>query len=278
MVEDIFHISQPFSESLFIFFCGTVALPFLSKQRFLFWGVVLSSFFLLAAGHDEYHTWLPISSLSMGEFQVCLISLLVIWAALGERWHHCTSFLKSYSRIGKIAMVFFLIFGISCTLQLNDSGLEICDISVPVWCIWIITCFLYIIICASLRAWKAWLPMAVFLIFSLPMAAFFDGTYPLNEHEAFVTFVGTVYSVFYGISLSYYGYKLNKIRFINYGVFVFVLAEFAICVNAFGSLSNSGAGLLICGLLMLISCCLIEKYRRSFIKKLQQKQTAPTDE
>lgn len=270
MVETIFQISPPFCESLFIFFCGVVALPFLSKQRLLFWAVVLSSFLLLLTCHEKSHSWLSISDLSKGEFEVCTLSLLVIWTALGERWHCCTSFLKSYRHIGEIAMIFFLIFGISCTLQYTDSCMHISCTSPSVWCIWFISCFFYIIIYNSLKTWQSWLPMAIFLCFSLPIASLLRVHFPQEDYESLAAFVGTVYSIFYGMALCYYGYKLKKIRFINYGVIIFVLAELAICSNAFGSLSNSGSGLLICGLFMLLSYGFIEKYRRRFIKKLQQ--------
>lgn len=272
MVQEIFQIFPPFCESIFIFFCGIVALPFLSKQRFVFWCIVLSSFILLISGHgaDEKTTWLPLSHLNDNEFFLCFISLFLIWSGFGERWHRNTSFLKSYRYIGEMAMLLFLIFGIVCTLQFPLGCIPLDNIGCPALGVWCISCFLYLYLCDSRKEWEACLSMGIFLFFSVPMAMFIESL-PLSKDGA--SLIGTFYSVLYGISLIYYGYKLHKIRFINYGAVVFILAEIAVCSYTFVSLSDSGFGLIVCGLVMLISGYFIDKCRRSFINKLRQNQT-----
>lgn len=271
----IFQLQNPFVEGSTLFFAGIVLLPFVSRQRFLIWAVVLMSFVeLIALGHGaesylQFENWVPGWR---DDYMCCALPLLAaVWWAVAEKWNTASERWNSYKWIAPV----LLLAGMSVAqgmmyMALPPDGLDMTE------------CVIMAVVPVILFALKprdvAWMPWCgVSAIISLVLPCLFllgavegSGAIP----ERLEPFVGILIYFLMALLLMFCGVRALRMSWINIGTLMVVYTAIALVADVLDSYTFSGLVLVVAGLLLLGLGLLLEKSRRRLIRAVKNTQPA----
>ncbi|MBR5895809.1 MAG: DUF2157 domain-containing protein [Akkermansia sp.] len=269
----IFQLQNPFVEGCTLFFAGIVFIPFICRQRFLIWAVVLVSFVeLVVLGHGrasylQFENWIPGWR---DDYMYNALPLLVaVWWAVAERWNTASERWNSYKWIAPA----MLLVGMSVAQAMMYDNLPPESLDVT-------SCVIMAVVPVVLFALKprdvAWMPWCgVSAILSLVQPCLF--LMGLVEQSdvigyRFEPFVGILIYFLMALLMMFCGVRALRMSWINVGTLMVVYTAIALVADVLDSYTFSGLVLVVAGLLLLGLGLLLEKSRRRLIRAVKNIQ------
>ncbi len=256
----IFQLQNPFVEGCTLFFAGIVLIPFICRQRFLIWAVVLCSFVELAALGDGSSSYLNFENCIPGWKEDYLVSAMfllgAIWWAQAERWGASTERRRSY---GVLAPVLLLVM-VSVSQMMMYESLPVRDLDIVHSVLMALVPVVLLVLKPRSVRWLPWCGMSAVISLFLPGFFVPDLLQGRAEHVAgiLIYFLLALLTMFCGV-------RALRMSWINLGALMVVYAAIALMANVLDSYTFSGLVLVVAGLLMLGLGVLLEKSRRRLI-------------
>ena len=281
----IFQLQNPFVEGCTLFFAGIVLLPFVCRQRFLIWAVVLVSFIELIALGGSSTSYLSLVKWIPGfrDVYTVFVALLMgaIWWGVAEKWRVSSERWRSYYWVAPV----LLLSCVSVTQMMMYEGIPSKNLD-------IVICVLMALVPLVLFALKPrgmqWLPWGgVSAIISLALPCWFlvgglhehaglryNGhyTYQAVENAASLLpawvarFSGIIIYFLMSLLMMFSGVRARRMSWINIGSLMVVFTAIALVTDVLRSYTFSGLVLVGAGLLLLALGVLLEKSRRRLIR------------
>lgn len=260
----IFHLQNPAVEGLALFLAGICLIPFVVQQRLLLLVVAGGSVALLVALMYETESWMTLQPwLDSRPCEIAAPALLaLLWWLCAEHWRSSSGFMRSYAWLGIPAMLSFL-----GTIQI-----PLLYHVTP----WVYSEVLYGLVAAvpvvllfarpASWTWPQWLLLVFLLSQPLPLA------FTIYDSGREISIVGIMAGFALGGGLMYLGHWIQRMSMLNYGSLVVLLAGIALVANVLDSLTQSGAVLVLAGVLLLVLVLVLERQRRRLARSISEKK------
>ncbi|MBR3926802.1 MAG: DUF2157 domain-containing protein [Akkermansia sp.] len=285
----IFQLQNPFVEGCTLFFSGIVLLPFVSKQRFIIWLVMVVSFVLLVVMGVEDDSILSFANWIKGwkpQYIIYTLPLLLaLWWGLSEKWRVCSERWRSYGWMAPLLLVVAVIVG-QCMMYLDGEDITL---GVVEWVLMGLVPVLLLLLKPRSISWLSWCSMSLLISLLLPscllscylgeLAEDAVAVGDLGEDAVLVGLCGISDWMSHAVGIAIYfgmasvmmscGVRSGRVSWVNIGSLMVVFAAVALVADVLGSYTFSGLVLVVGGLLMLLVVVLLEKKRRKLVKSVK---------
>lgn len=275
----IFQLQNPFVEGCTLFFSGIVLLPFVSRQRFIIWLLMVLSFVQLVAMGVEDDSILCFANWIKGwkpEYIIYALPLLLaLWWGLAEKWRVCSEHWRGYGWMAPLLLLVAVSVG-QCMMYLPG---EMIKLDVAEWVLMGLVPVLLLLLKPRGSNWLSWCSMSLLISLLLPSCLL---VCYLGERAEYAEVVGefgipdwlshvvgiAIYFVM-ALVMMFCGVCSRRVSWVNIGSLMVVFAAVALVVDVLGSYAFSGLVLVVGGLLMLLVVVQIEKKRRELIMSVK---------
>lgn len=262
----IFQLQNPFVEGWTLFFAGIVLIPFICRQRFLIWVVVVASVVELVALGENSRSYLSfgnyIPDYDNDYLPYLVVLLLGFWWALGEKWRVASERWCYYRWISVVILTMGMVFAQFIMYPphvMPDAGHLLPLLSMAA---------LPAILLAFKPKdipWMPWVGVSAVISMVLPCGLLVD-MLPTHLPGIIIYFV-------MALTLMFSGVRALRLSWINIGAVMVVFAAIALMADVLDSYTFSGVVLVLAGLLMLGLGILLEKSRRHLIRSVKNNKT-----
>lgn len=294
--ELLFHTDRPFVEGLFLFFCGIVFIPFLTRQRILVGVTALTSLILLMLLMlvPDPESWLQLPrqvTENSGNTIASFLLLGVFWWLVGEKSCGSRGIYRGYYWISIPSFIAILV--LLQSLLLYRLPYPICHHSaivttLPGYVMLAVTPALCLLLKPRGIGWFSWLLLALspplMTLLGIHLAGCHSHMAEGGVEQSAPAFVSlhTLYAVaacaLYSIILMYAGTRSGRVSWVNYGSLMAIFTIIGVLNNIFHTLNNSAVALIVSGIILLVFALLMEYQRRRLIRKIKQQNTSTPPE
>ncbi|MGN0836360.1 MAG: DUF2157 domain-containing protein [Akkermansia sp.] len=253
LYAQIFQLQSPPVEGLFVLWLGLILIPFLCCQRLLALAAAIATPTLLGFILFTPTAESPLGlGLSENTYMGCLFLLAPLAVGiLAEHARSATGFYRHYAWLRIPALLFFGGFSITWPLFPHD----VFPADSYVWAFG--GCLLLALLKPRSIAWAHWAALAGGTLLLLAVCLGFSA--PDNELFKWLR-LGCYFA--YGVLWMLMGGKTQRIGCINLGGLLILLAAYAMLCDFLGSLTDTGIGFILMGLLLLGCGYLIRNQRQ----------------
>lgn len=275
----IFQLQNPFVEGCTLFFSGIVLLPFVSRQRFIIWLVMVVSFVqLVAMGVEDdsifsFANW--IKGWKLEYIIYALPLLLALWWGLAEKWRVCSERWRSYGWMAPL----LLLVAVSVGQVMMYLPSEMIKLDVVECVLMGLVPVLLLLLKPRGANWLSWCSMSllisllwpscllVYYLGELADAAVAVGEYGIPDWMSHAVGI----AIYFGMAsvMMSCGVRSRRVSWVNIGSLMVVFAAAALVADVLDSYTFSGLVLVVGGLLMLLVVVLLEKKRRKLVKSVK---------